>query len=445
MNIGLLNNLLNENSVQNDKKLTNSLQKVSSGLKINKASDNASGLAISDKLRTQASGIKQGIDNTNSAIAMMNIADKSMSELSNILDIIKSKAIQMNTDTTSKEGRKIIKTEILKLIDSYDSIVEKTNYNETPLLNGSSSPFNFQVGDNSSDSISVNVDSIESKKMGQEDPYKLKNFITGFTEISSTSNVNESLLAGQTGIVRINFSWNEDVALEPVLVDPNGDVMGNAGSFYVSLGDINNNPYSTDTGGFNDVSYIDNNTPNQYNYYYDPSAPTGDYEFYIRNFGNFYDGNPPIDVSVTIKTGDNIEVRHISVSSTDWTIVGPFTFNYGEENSNGDTIFSTVRNDDNPDLKNQAQNLMNVIDESLSQLNIQRSNVGAGINALETSSRFHLSSYVNLKNAESIIRDTDYEEESANFNKFTIISQAGSYVQSQANKIDQSIVTNLLK
>ena len=74
MNIGILSNILKESSINNNKVLGNSLEKLSTGLQINKASDNASGLAISDKLRTQASGIKQGIDNANSAIAMMNIA-----------------------------------------------------------------------------------------------------------------------------------------------------------------------------------------------------------------------------------------------------------------------------------------------------------------------------------------------------------------------------------
>ena len=108
MNIGIVANLLRENSINNNKTLGNSLEKLSTGLKINKASDDASALAISDKLRTQASGIKQGIDNANSAIAMMNIADKSMDELSNILDTIKAKAIQMNTDTTNEDGRKIL-------------------------------------------------------------------------------------------------------------------------------------------------------------------------------------------------------------------------------------------------------------------------------------------------------------------------------------------------
>lgn len=93
MNIGVISNLLQQNSINNNKNITNSLEKLSTGLRINKASDDASGLSISDKLRTQASGIKQGIENANSAIAMMNIADKAISEMSNILDTIKSKAI----------------------------------------------------------------------------------------------------------------------------------------------------------------------------------------------------------------------------------------------------------------------------------------------------------------------------------------------------------------
>ena len=104
-----------------------------------------------------------------------------------------------------------------------------------------------------------------------------------------------------------------------------------------------------------------------------------------------------------------------------------------------------TRNDDSPTLVIQARNLMKVIDEALSQLNSQRSNVGAGTNQLESSARNHLTSYVNLKNAESIIRDVDYAQESANFNKANIISQAGSYVQSQANEIDKQYVAQLLK
>ncbi|MEV9526948.1 flagellin, partial [Aliarcobacter butzleri] len=74
-----------------NKSITNSLEKLSSGLRVNKAADDASGLAIADKLRTQATSINQGIANGNSAVALLQITDKSMAEQSSILDTIKAK------------------------------------------------------------------------------------------------------------------------------------------------------------------------------------------------------------------------------------------------------------------------------------------------------------------------------------------------------------------
>ena len=103
-----------ENAANTQFKLSSSLEKLSSGLKINKAADDASGLAIADKLRTQGTSIDQGIANGNSAVTLLQIADKSMSEQSNILDTIKAKLIQANTDTTSDDGRESIRKDISK-------------------------------------------------------------------------------------------------------------------------------------------------------------------------------------------------------------------------------------------------------------------------------------------------------------------------------------------
>ena len=86
-----------EASKNTSNSLSSSLEKLSSGLKINKASDDASGLAIADKLRTQATSINQAVDNGNSAVSLLQIADKSMAEQSTILDTIKAKLIQANS------------------------------------------------------------------------------------------------------------------------------------------------------------------------------------------------------------------------------------------------------------------------------------------------------------------------------------------------------------
>ncbi len=140
------------------KSITGSLEKLSTGLKINKASDDASGLAIADKLRTQATSINQGIANGNSAVALLQIADKSMGEQSNILDTVKAKLIQANTDTTSDDGREAIRKDINKLLKQLDNIASQTNYNGTKLLEGTnastaSAGLNFQIGEKATDTV----------------------------------------------------------------------------------------------------------------------------------------------------------------------------------------------------------------------------------------------------------------------------------------------------
>jgi flagellin len=128
-----INDMVNLNTgmqqVQN-----NVLQKISSGQQINQASDDASGLAISDMLRTQSSGLSQSIENANSGIAMANIADGALAEQKDILGEIKRLTIQANTATTSADGRESIANQINKYLDQYEQISDQTNYNGTNLL-----------------------------------------------------------------------------------------------------------------------------------------------------------------------------------------------------------------------------------------------------------------------------------------------------------------------
>lgn len=139
-----------------------SLERLSSGLRINSASDDPSGLAIADKLRTQANSVKQSIENANSAIALTQIADKAMSEQSNIIDIIKSKLIQARTATTNSAGREAIRKDIVKYIEQLDNIASQTNYNGISLLqqgsddNTLSNELSFQVGERANDTIKLN-------------------------------------------------------------------------------------------------------------------------------------------------------------------------------------------------------------------------------------------------------------------------------------------------
>ena len=148
-----------QEAAQNTNRLMqSSLEKLSTGSRINKAADDGSGLAIADKLRTQATSINQGIDNGNSAIALLQIADKSMAEQSKILDTIKAKLVQANTDTTSSAGREAIAKDVSKLLEQLNNIGKQTNYNGRQLISasngtGSASIHTFQVGEKSTDTI----------------------------------------------------------------------------------------------------------------------------------------------------------------------------------------------------------------------------------------------------------------------------------------------------
>ena len=160
-----------EAATNTGKNISSALEKLSTGLKINKASDDASGLAIADKLRTQATSIDQGVANGNSAVTLLQIADKSMAEQSNILDTVKAKLIQANTDTTSDEGRKSIAKDISKLMTQLDNIGKSTNYNGTQLISdtagtGSSTALDFQIGEDYSNGGTISLSAISANSTG---------------------------------------------------------------------------------------------------------------------------------------------------------------------------------------------------------------------------------------------------------------------------------------
>ena len=264
--------------------ISSSLEKLSTGLKINKASDDASGLAIADKLRTQVTSINQGISNGNSAVALLQIADKSMAEQSKILDTVKAKLIQANTDTTSADGRTAIAKDVSKLLEQLNNIAKQTNYNGTNLLQAAATStatktaLSFQIGENPSDMI-------------------------------------------ETAAIQAN-----------------------------TLG------YGLDT------------------------------------------------LSAAAGTGASAAA--------------------------GASVFTRA----------QATAGQTAVDTAITKLNGYRGDIGSTQNQVESAVRNLMTQATNIKNAESVIRDVDYAEESANFNKLNIISQAGSYAISQSNAVSQNVL-----
>ncbi|MCG3695521.1 flagellin [Aliarcobacter butzleri] len=290
-----------EASTNTNKNISTSLEKLSSGLRINKAADDASGLAIADKLRTQATSINQGISNGNSAVALLQITDKSMAEQSTILDTIKSKLIQANTDTTSVAGRTAIAKDITKLLQQLNNIGEQTNYNGTNLLQKARTTANASTEGN--------------------------------------------LTAGRTALGGLSFQ------------------IGEGTQDLIQTKTINSNVA----------------------------------------------GLKLTALAKAVRSGGKV-----SAGATAGT-TGVFT-------------------------RTMAQSGQKAIDKAISMLNGYRGDIGSTQNQVESAIRNLTTQATNIKNAESTIRDVDYAQESANYNKLNIIAQAGSYAISQANSTQQNVL-----
>lgn len=134
INTNINSMLTNERLTEINKAIGLAVERLATGLRVNRSSDDPSGLAISDKLRTQASSLSQSINNASLGVSLLQIADKAMSEQSNILDVIKQKLIQGSSQTTSEQGRKIISSDIVGLLKQLDQIASQTKYYDKFLL-----------------------------------------------------------------------------------------------------------------------------------------------------------------------------------------------------------------------------------------------------------------------------------------------------------------------
>ncbi|EAL4715095.1 flagellin [Campylobacter upsaliensis] len=167
------------NSDLNSKSLDASLSRLSSGLRINSAADDASGMAIADSLRSQASTLGQAINNGNDALGILQTADKAMDEQLKILDTIKTKATQAAQDGQSLKTRTMLQADINRLMEELDNIANTTSFNGKQLLSGGFINQEFQIGSSSNQTVKATIGATQSSKIG------LTRFETGAQVIQS--------------------------------------------------------------------------------------------------------------------------------------------------------------------------------------------------------------------------------------------------------------------
>jgi len=172
------------------------MERLSSGLRINSAKDDAAGLAISTGMESQIRGLNQAVRNANDGISMAQTAEGAMDEMTNILQRMRELAIQSANDTNSAANRASIQDEIDQLYSELDRIASVTQFNGVNLLDGSSGSTNFQIGANAGESISFTIDAVTTKDLNL-------NAVTGTGELNGGRI--ETLTGGtNSGTVTIN-------------------------------------------------------------------------------------------------------------------------------------------------------------------------------------------------------------------------------------------------
>ncbi|UWN20091.1 flagellin [Campylobacter jejuni] len=190
------------NSDLNAKSLDSSLARLSSGLRINSAADDASGMAIADSLRSQANTLGQAISNGNDALGILQTADKAMDEQLKILDTIKTKATQAAQDGQSLKTRTMLQADINKLMEELDNIANTTSFNGKQLLSGGFTNQEFQIGASSNQTVKATIGATQSSKIG------VTRFETGSQSVSS----------GVVGLTIKNYNGIEDFKFDNVVI-----------------------------------------------------------------------------------------------------------------------------------------------------------------------------------------------------------------------------------
>ncbi|ENR2148518.1 flagellin A [Campylobacter jejuni] len=563
-NIGALN--AHANSVVNARELDKSLSRLSSGLRINSAADDASGMAIADSLRSQAATLGQAINNGNDAIGILQTADKAMDEQLKILDTIKTKATQAAQDGQSLKTRTMLQADINRLMEELDNIANTTSFNGKQLLSGNFINQEFQIGASSNQTVKATIGATQSSKIGLtrfetggrisssgEVQFTLKNY-NGIDDfkfqkvVISTSvgtglgalaeEINKS--ADQTG-VRATFTvetrgmaavragtTSDTFAINGVTIGQvayeDGDANGALVSAINSVKDTTGVEASIDANGqllltsregrgikidgnIGGGAFINADMKENYgrlslvkndgkdilisgtnlssagfganNFISQASVSLreskGRFDANIADAMGFGSVNKGVmlagasSVSAYMSAagsgfsaGSGYSVGSGKNYSTVFTAANTITISAasqlskvynvsaGSGFSSGSTLsqFATMKTtafgvkDETAGVTTLkgAMAVMDIAETATTNLDQIRADIGSVQNQLQVTINNITVTQVNVKAAESTIRDVDFAAESANFSKYNILAQSGSYAMSQANAVQQNVL-----
>jgi flagellin len=395
------------NLATNNSSLATTIQRLSSGLRINSAKDDAAGLAISERFSTQIRGMNQAARNANDGISLAQTAEGALGEIGNNLQRIRELAVQSRNATNSADDRAALQKEVAQLKSEIDRVADQTSFNGTKLLDGSFTSQAFQVGANQGQTI----------------------------EVASIADANINALGTWTNVVESNASGTSGAFGDVTLTEASADVyslsVDGVSIFSATAPADDANAATTLTTVVNAASI-------------DTALADSTVQTNLASAG--------ITVSGSAANGD-LAFTKADGSAFDIVVVND-TAAGGFAGTDFDTGTSTVDNGAaaaaqtgfaNLDISTTtgADNAILAIDGALNAVNGARADLGAVQNRFSSVVSNLNTTSENLTASRSRIRDADYAKETAELSRTQILSQAGTAMLAQANQATQGVLSLL--
>ncbi|MEC5195480.1 flagellin [Xanthomonas campestris] len=371
-----------------------SIQRLSSGLRINSAKDDAAGLAISERFTTQIRGLDVASRNANDGISLAQTAEGAMVEIGSNLQRIRELSVQSSNATNSASDRDALNSEVKQLTAEIDRVANQTNFNGTKLLNGDFSGALFQVGADAGQTIGIN--SIVDANVDSLGKANFAAAVSG-AGVSGTATASGSV----TGI---SLSFN--------------DSTGSAKS--VTIADVKVGAGDTAADVNKKVAAAINDKLDQTGMYASIKA----------------DGTMQIE---SLKAGQDFTSLSAGTSSAAGITVGAgLTTASAASGSTASTLSSL-------DIStfSGSQKALEIVDKALTAVNSSRADMGAVQNRFTSTIANLSATSENLSASRSRIRDTDYAKETAELTRTQILQQAGTAMLAQAKSVPQNVLSLL--
>ena len=371
-----------------------SMEKLSSGLKINKAADNATGLAISEKMRSQIRGLDQASQNTQDGISVVQTAEGAIEEVGNIVQRMRELAVQGANETNTGSDRAKISEELTQLHEEIDRIAESTQFNGKDLLNGANT---VRVENGHNIEKETTIANVEI-----QDGFDFDDFTAADIKvktIASANNQNKGSKIELTGNGVDKYGITADGLTTDGKISAKSTITitdSNGKSIKFTVGDAE----------INQGDNIKIGTKK------DTETAISGKEISLQVGANTSD-------SQTLK----VKIENVSTKSL------------GLE---GDTITKMAK--EGKKGTDAANTMIKSLDKALERVNTSRANLGAMQNRLETTASNLTTSNENLTAAESRIRDVDVAEEMMNLSKLNLINQAAQAMMSQAKSQPEGVM-----